>query len=123
VAQGSRRGHGPVAFTDDAFDEDIARASGAGRATAEAARQRYERDGVPIAELREAQDEGRDGTSLPNCLKVYLPPPDGRFGIVFELAIYDTGARLQYLAFGVRHHPEGSHALTVYQVADRRLNA
>jgi hypothetical protein len=27
-----------------------------------------------------------------------------------------------YLAFGVRHHPRGSNAPTVYQIADRRLN-
>jgi hypothetical protein len=83
----TRPGHASVVFADDAFDEDIARASSGGRAAAEAARQRYERDGVPIGELRELQDEGPEGTILPNCLKVYLPPPDGRFGMVFELRL------------------------------------
>jgi hypothetical protein len=122
MSQTPRPGHAPVVFTDDAFDEDIAHAGSGGRGTAETARQRYEENGVPVDELRHVQDEGPDGTILPRCLKVYLPPPDGRFGMVFEFAIYETGARLRYLAFGVRHHPRGSHALTVYEVADRRLN-
>jgi hypothetical protein len=29
---------------------------------------------------------------------------------------------LRYLAFGVRHHPKGSHAETVYEIAHRRLH-
>lgn len=122
MPQAPRSGHAPVVFSDDAFDEDIARASSAPRAAAEAARRRYEQDGVPVNELRHVQDEGPDGTILPRCLKVYLPPPDGRFGMVFQLAIEESGARLRYLAFGVRHHPKGSHALSVYEVASRRLN-
>jgi hypothetical protein len=115
-----RSGHAPVAFADDAFDEDIARAGSGGREVAEAARHAYERDGVPVDELRRVQDEGPDGTILPGCLKVYLPPPDGRFGIVFKLAIDETGARLQFLAFGARHHPQDSHAPTVYDIAHAR---
>ncbi len=122
MPQTSRPGYAPVAFTDDAFSEDIARGDGGGRAVAEAARKRYEQDGVPVDELRHAQDEGPDRTTLPACLKVYLPPPAGRFGMVFELVIHDTGARLRYLAFGTRHHPKESHALTVYEIAHRRLN-
>jgi hypothetical protein len=123
VPQAPRPGHAPVAFSDDAFDDDIAHASSGSAAAAQAARQRYERDGVPVGELREVQDEGRDGTILPGCMKVYLPAPDGRFGMVFKLEIRDTGAWLRYLAFGVRHHPRDSNALSVYEVASRRLNA
>jgi hypothetical protein len=114
--------HAPVVFTDDAFDEDIAHAGSGDRAVAEAARRRYERDGAPIGELRKVEAEGRDGTILPGCLKVYLPAPDGRFGMVFKLEIRGTGW-LRYLAFGVRHHPKGSRAPTVYEIARRRLNA
>jgi len=88
---------------------------------ADAARRRYERDGVPIGELRKVESEGRDGTVLPSCLKVYLPAPDGRFGMVFKLEIRGTGW-LRYLAFGTRH-PTGPGALSVYEVASRRLNA
>jgi hypothetical protein len=110
-----------VVFTGDVFDEDVARASSGGRAAAKTARRRYERSGIPVEELRHVQDEGPDGTILPGCLKVYLPPPAGRFGMVFMLAIAETGARLRYLAFGVRHQPKDSHALTVYDIAHARL--
>jgi hypothetical protein len=123
MPQRPRPGHAPVVFADDPFNEDIARAGSSGRAAAETARQRYERDGVPIDELRHVQDEGPDGTILPGCLKVYLPPPDGRFGMVFALVIGETGAWLRYLAFGVRHHPKDSHTPTVYELAHRRLHA
>lgn len=123
MPQTPQPGHAPVVFTDNAFDEDIARAGSGGRDAAEAARQRYEHDGVPVDKLRHTQDEGPDGTILPKCLKVYLPPPDGRFGMVFELVIAETGALLRYLAFGVRHHPKDSHAPTVYEIAHRRLHA
>lgn len=75
----------PARFDSDAWDRDIARADSSGRAAAETARDRYERDGVPVEELRQVQDEGPDGTILPNCVKVYLPPPAGRFGMVFEV--------------------------------------
>jgi hypothetical protein len=43
--------------------------------------------------------------------------------MVFEFR-FDEDRRpyLAFLAFGVRHHPRRSHALTVYQVAHRRLH-
>jgi hypothetical protein len=95
------------------------RASAAGRAAAQAARDRYAREGVSLDELRPCQAEARDGTRLLDCVKTYLPAPSGRFGMVFSV---DEGPTLVYLAFGVRHHPRDSHALTVYQIADRRLH-
>lgn len=76
---------------------------------------------MPFNGLRNCDAEGRDGTSLSGCVKVYLPPPAGRFGMVFVLVIAASGPRLRYLAFGVRHHPAGSHAPTVYEIAHRRL--
>lgn len=115
-----RPDHAPVVFTDDAFDEDMAHATSRGRTVGEATRRRYERHGVPIREIRKAQTEGRDATILPNCLKVYLPAPDGPFGMVFKLEIRKTG-RLRYLAFGVRH-PTGPGALSVYEVAHQRIH-
>ena len=62
------------------------------------------------------------GSSLPGCVKVYLPPPAGKFGIVFEIDRQAGNLVLAYLAFGVRHHPLDSDALTVYQLAHQRLN-
>ena len=63
MSQTPRPGHAPVVFADDAFDEDIARASSGGREAAKVARERYERDCVPVDELRRVQDEGPDGTT------------------------------------------------------------
>ncbi len=109
-------------FDLDAFREDMARATPAGRDAAEAAKRRYEASGVPRSELGPCDPEHRDGTELPQCLKVYLPPPAGRFGMVFKFVVAEDGPRLDYLAFGVRHHPSDSHAEAVYVLAHRRLS-
>ncbi len=109
-------------FDLDAFREDMARATSAGRDAAEAAKRRYEASGVPRSELGPCDPEHRDGTKLPQCLKVYLPPPAGRFGMVFKFVVADDGPRLEYLAFGVRHHPRASNAATVYEIAHQRLH-
>lgn len=110
-------------FDSDAFREDMARATPAGRSAAEAAKRDYEASGVPFSDLRPCDAEHRDGTVLPQCLKIYLPPPVGRFGMVFKFAIADGSPLLEYLAFGVRHHPPNSNAPTLYEIAHRRLSA
>lgn len=109
-------------FDADGFREDMARATPAGRSAAETAKRDYESNGVPFSDLRPCDEEGREGAVLPQCLKVYLPPPVGRFGMVFRFAIADKTPRLEYLAFGVRHHPPDSNAATVYEIAHRRLH-
>ena len=93
-----------------------------GRRVAAAAREHYERDGVSLDELHPCEAEGRDGTRLAGCVKVYLPPPAGRFGIVFRVRAFAEGPRLIGLAFGARHHPASSHAPTVYELAHQRLH-
>jgi hypothetical protein len=50
-----------------------------------------------------------------------LPPPAGRFGMVFQVEIVAGLGQLRYIAFGVRHHPRESNAESVYEVAHRRL--
>jgi hypothetical protein len=112
----------PARFDPEAWDEDSARASRHAQAVASAARSRYEQTGVPVEELHQVQEEGPEGTILPQCVKVYLPPREGRFGMVFEVVLAGNQLRLEYIAFGVRHHPRNSNAPTVYQLADRRLN-
>jgi hypothetical protein len=112
----------PVRFVAENWSEDMARASAAGRAAAQAARDRYGRNGVPFEELCPCQEEARDGTRLFDCVKLYLPAPSGRFGMVFRADKGPQGPTLVYLAFGVRHHPRDSNAPTVYQIADLRLN-
>jgi hypothetical protein len=110
-------------FDADAWEEDLARTTPAGRQAAEAAHKDYERHGVPIAQLRRVAEHGHDRTVLPGCMKVYVPAPDGRFGMVFMLKFQPDGRPvLMFLAFGVRHHPQGSQRPTVYQLAHQRLH-
>jgi hypothetical protein len=110
-------------FDADAWEEDLARATPTGRETAERARKDYERNGVQIAQLRRVAEHGQDRTVLPDCTKVYLPPPSGRFGMVFVLKFQPDGRPvLMFLAFGVRHHPPDSRRPTVYQIAHQRLH-
>jgi hypothetical protein len=108
-------------FDAEAFRADIARTTPAGREVAEKARRDYEATGVARSGLRLCDAEGSEGAELPHCLKVYLPPPASHFGMVFEFVIAAGRPRLEYLAFGVRHHPPNAHAPTVYEIAHRRL--
>jgi hypothetical protein len=91
-----RRGHARVLFNEGAFAEDT---MGSGRAGAEAlreARGQFEREGVEIKALRRCEAEGRDGTRLPACFKVYLPAPNGKFGMVFRFiqTVYEIARRV-----------------------------
>jgi hypothetical protein len=123
-----KKGYAQVAFNEDAYAEDILRCGRNGAAVLRETRSRFEAGGVEIAKLRSCEAEGRDGTKLPGCFKVYRPEPDGKFGMVLRFTIPKKGSgkkdapRLRYLAFGVRHHPKGSHAETVYGIAHRRLH-
>jgi hypothetical protein len=111
----------PAVFDDALFEADIQRASEAGAEAARAARKRFEAEGVPRDELRLCEAEGAEGTELPHCLKVYLPPPAGRFGMVLQVEVVAGRGQLRYIAFGVRHHPRESNAESVYQLAHQRL--
>ena len=112
----------PVVFDAEAWAEDLQPASG--REVAVDSRARLEREGQPVSELRACDAEGRDGTRLAGCLKVYLPPPAGPWGFVFLLGRSTDGgpARLEFLAFGLRHPPEGTRRPSVYAIAHRRLH-
>jgi len=116
-----RRGHARVLFNEGAFAEDTMQSVRAGAEALRDARNQFERDGVEIKTLRRCDPEGRDGTELPACFKVYLPAPNGKFGMVFRFVRDADGIALRYLALGVRHHPRNSHAQIVYEVAHRRL--
>jgi hypothetical protein len=52
----------PVVFDEDAWDEDMRRASAAGRAAAATARSEYETAGVPTIALQACDPEGPGGT-------------------------------------------------------------
>jgi hypothetical protein len=115
--------HFLVRFDTDAFAEDLAHSSPNGRTAGDGARRKYETTGVPFSHLKPCEKEGRDGAKLPDCAKAYVPQPDGKWGMVFHAIMIAGKLHMECLAFGVRHHPDGSHALTVYDVASRRLNA
>lgn len=114
----------PVGFDEDAVAEDLARLP----ASAEAALREFRKElkrkgGIPRSRLKACQAEGRDGTMLGGCVKTYIPWPDGRFGAVFVAVTHpNRPMALRAFAFGVRHHPRGSNAETVYEVASQRLN-
>ncbi len=117
-----KRGAAPVVFDDFAFNDDLGRTTDNGRRTALDTRSAYERHGCPVDDLLACQEQATDGTDLPSCAKVYLPAPVGKFGMVLAIKRQEGRLVLVYLAFGMRHHPKGSHALTVYEIAHRRLH-
>lgn len=114
----------PVGFDEDALVEDLERLSAGARETLDAFHKDLRRDGgLPQSRLMACHDEGRDGTMLGGCVKTYIPWPDGRFGAVFVAVKHPSRPMaLRAFAFGVRHHPRGSNAETVYEVAHRRLS-
>jgi hypothetical protein len=56
-------------------EEDLAHATDAGRAAIKRALAEVADDGVPVAWLKRCHAEGRDGTRLPGCVKIYIPTP------------------------------------------------
>lgn len=81
----------------------------------------FEVDGVRIDQLRACEPEGTDGTALPHCVKVYLPPPAGPHGMVLEIDQRGDRLVLAYVAFGLRHPGREVRQPSVYEVAHRRL--
>jgi len=118
-----KKGFAPVAFDELAWQEDLLKASKSARRIGEETRSRLEREGQAVDALFACDEDARDGTSLPGCVKVYIPPPGGPLGIVYRLAKNKDGRfYLDHLAFGVRHHPPGSNARSVYRAAHGRLH-
>jgi hypothetical protein len=114
----------PVGFDDDALEEDLAHLPASAEETLRLFHKEIRRlGGIPKSRLMTCQAEGRDGTRLGGCVKTYIPWPDGRFGAVFIAVTHpDRPLALRAVAYGVRHHPRGSTARTVYEIADHRLN-
>lgn len=113
----------PVHFDDSLFEADLARASVGGRAVIETARSRLEREGARRQERLACSGDHRSGTSLPGCVKVYLPDMTGPWRMVFQIARFEDGSLgLEYLASGVAHLPRGTRRRDVYEVAHFRLH-
>jgi hypothetical protein len=117
-----RPGRAPALFDDAAFAEDLRRASDAGREVALTARREFEAQGVPVEALLACDEEGPDATVLRHCVKLRLPSPNGKFGMVFRIELQDGKSTLVFAAFGVRHHPREARTPTVYAIAHHRLH-
>ena len=116
------RGHAHVAFDEAAWEDDMKGAAAAARKAADETRERLERDGQPVDDLLACDSNGADGTDLSGCVKAYIPPPVGPWGIVYLIAKDNKGRLyLDCLAFGERHPPVGRRS-SVYQVAHNRLH-
>jgi hypothetical protein len=114
----------PVAFDGLAMAEDLARlGEGGAEAFAGFAREVENLGGLPRERLMACEPEGRDRTQLGGCVKTYVPWPAGRFGAVLVAVSHpERRVGLRVIAFGVRHQPHDAHALTVYEIAHRRLH-
>lgn len=107
----------PVVFAEGWFEQDVDRASPAGKPIAQVARARFEREGIDRDDLYGCAELGPDNTRLGGCFKTY----HDRWGFVwFPILLSDGRPAFRFLAFGVRHHPPNSHAPTVYQLAHPR---
>lgn len=113
----------PALFDDAAFAEDLRRTSDAGERVAHTARKEFEGEGVPVESLLACEEDGPDGTELQHCVKLRLPPPNGKFGMVFRIELRDGRPTLVFAAFGIRHHPPEAKAPTVYEIAHDRLHS
>ena len=118
----SAGGRASVRFDQRAFEQDAGRLSLAGRSVIAQARDEFERDGIAFERLRACQDEHDSGTSLPGCLKAYVPDWQGQWRMIFQISVGDEGAVLVYLAAGIGHQPRGASAPDAYQIAHHRLH-
>ena len=98
----------------------------ASRVQAERARHEIE-GGQATLDLQKCEADGEEGTSLPGCVKLYVPlgrqgASSAPFGFVFQLAQNQDGSLVwNFLAFGERH-PGNSATRTVYERAHKRLH-
>jgi hypothetical protein len=69
--------HFRVDFDDATFAEDLEHtSSGTGRTLAQRERDKLTDEGLPPGQLKRCDTEARDGTSLPGCVKIYIPKPN-----------------------------------------------
>jgi hypothetical protein len=111
-----------VRIDEEVLNEDLHRCTSAARSAIEACVRALLQEGAPREWLRRCEDEGRDGTRLGGCVKIYVPPPAGHWGAVFTAEVVGGQPSLLLLAVGERH-PERPWKPSVYEIAHRRLHA
>lgn len=78
-------------------------------------------EGAPREWLRRCEEEGRDGTRLGGCVKLYIPQPGGQWGAVLAGDEEAAKPALVLVAVGERH-PAQLWKPSVYEIAHRRLH-
>jgi hypothetical protein len=117
-------GAGPrfeVRVVDDVLAEDLAHCTRAACASIEPMVALLRKEGAPRQWLRRCEDEGRDGTRLSGCVKLYIPQPDGQWGAVLAGDEEAAKPALVLIAVGDRH-PAQPWKPSVYEIAHRRLH-
>lgn len=118
-----------VTFGDEEWSEEVeGRAPNSpARLRAQRARRDIEAGRVRLAWKRCRSDDAPDRTSLPGCVKLYVPldgqgPSDAPYGFVFRLQREPDGRlSLNFVSFGERH-PANPATRTVYERAHKRLH-
>lgn len=116
-----------IEFRSPVWEEEVERldARSPARIQAERARREIEADGVN-ARWMACETEASDGTSLPGCRKLYVPPggegaSEAPFGMVFRLTRVADRLAWVMIAFGERH-PDNPRSRSVYERAHKRLH-
>lgn len=117
-------GAGPrfdVRVVDEVLAEDLAHCTPAARASIEPMIATLSEEGAPREWLRRCEEEGRDGTRLGGCVKLYIPQPAGQWGAVLAGDEEVAKPALVLIAVGERH-PAQPWKPSVYEIAHRRLH-
>jgi hypothetical protein len=117
-------GAGPrfeVRVVEDVLVEDLAHCTPAARAAIEPMVATLREEGAPRELLRRCEEEGRDGTRLGGCVKLYIPQPAGQWGAVLAGDEEAGKPALVLIAVGERH-PAQPWKPSVYEIAHRRLH-
>ena len=116
------RAHAPVGFDEAVWKEDLRSSTDAGRTAAASKRAELERDS-PSTSCSPVTPKRRMGPACPTASRPTFRGPTGSGASYLIARDPNTGRlSLDVLSFGVRHHPQGSHAPTVYERAHRRMH-
>jgi hypothetical protein len=99
-------GAGPrfeVRVVDEVLAEDLVHCTPAARTAIEPMVATLRDEGAPRGWLRRCEAEGRDGTRLKGCVKLYIPQPAGQWGAVLSGDKEATKLALVLVAVGERH--------------------
>jgi hypothetical protein len=117
-------GAGPrfeVRVVGELLTEDLARCTPAARTAIETMVGELRSEGAPTEWLLRCEEEGRDGTRLGGCVKLYIPQPAGQWGAVLAADEEAGKPALVLIAVGERH-PARPWKPSVYEIAHRRFN-